>query len=229
MRITEYVYSGHDGEFAEFTNIGNAPLDLNGWSFDDDRGVSGTIALGAIGIVKAGESVLLTDASEADFRTACNLCSAIRIVGHESAGLGRVDEINLSDGNFIPIDGLAFNNQAAGGGPRTQYAGAWVSSAGLGMHTASDWTQSTLGDSEDLVASTQTGVATPERSTQATISFDPCAGSTGAPIVSVDRTATSLYLDLAEIGSGALSGVIDDPTDPAASTGIGFTFALPGG
>ncbi len=179
--------------------------------------------------MQAGESVRLTAAAEADFRTACKLCSAIRIFGNNSAGFIRADEINAYDGDAIRLDRLARNDQVTGGGPRTQYAGGWVSSVRLGMQKASDWTLSTQGDSERSLASAHADVPTPGRGTRATVSVDSGSGSSAAPIVSVDRKATSSYLDLAEIGGGALSGVIDDPTDPAASTGIGFTFALPSG
>ena len=41
MRITEFMYSGTNGEFVEFTNVGNAALDLSGWSFDDDSRTPG--------------------------------------------------------------------------------------------------------------------------------------------------------------------------------------------
>ncbi len=67
------------------------------------------------------------------------------------------------------------------------------------------------------------------KSTRATVTFDPCEGGAGAPIISVDPAATSIFLDLAPTGAGTASGVIDDPSDPAATEGIGFTFALPGG
>ena len=229
MRITEFMYSGANGEFVEFTNVGNAPLDLSGWSFDDDSRTAGTIPLGAFGTVKAGESVILTDATEAAFRSAWNLCSGIHVIGGNSAGLGRADEINLYNNSAVLIDRLTYNDQIANGGPRTQNISAWVSSAALGANMPSAWTLSLVGDNEGSVASLGADVASPGRSQRATIAYDPCVGSPGAPVVSVDIAATSLYLDLAGIGSGAVSGVIGDPTDPAATTGIGFTFYLPGG
>ncbi len=62
MRLTEFLYGGNNSEFIEFTNVHNAPLDVNGRSLDDDSRVPGTFALGACGIVQADQSVLMTNA-----------------------------------------------------------------------------------------------------------------------------------------------------------------------
>jgi hypothetical protein len=59
MRITEYMYSGLGGEFIEFTNRSDAPIDMTGWSYDDDHAVPGAFSLSAFGVVQPGESVVL--------------------------------------------------------------------------------------------------------------------------------------------------------------------------
>src|SRR5262249_34268687 len=69
--------------------------------------------------------------------------------------------------------------------------------------------------------------ASPGKSTRALYSYDACVGTPGAPTIMVDQASTSSYLDLAVNGSGAVSGVIDDPSDPAATTGIAFDIASP--
>src|SRR6185312_7524044 len=97
MRITEYMYSGANGEFIEFTNVGDAPIDMTGWSFDDDSETPGTVDLSAFGTVAAGESVILTETAAADFRTAWSLCDAVKVIGGNTTNLGRDDEINLFD------------------------------------------------------------------------------------------------------------------------------------
>ena len=228
MRITEYMYSGANGEFIEFTNVGNAPLDLTGWSFSDSAEAPGAVDLDAYGTVAAGESVILTETAEADFRAAWNLCDGIKIIGGNTVNLGRADEINLYDASSALIDRLTYDDQTLGG-PRTQNKSAWVSADGLGANDVLEWTLSALGDGEDSVASTGADVGSPGRSTRATVAFDPCVGTPDAPTVTVDPAATSLFLDLTPTGSGVASGVIGDLTDPAATEGIGFTFALPGG
>ena len=63
MRVTEYMYDGTDGEFIEFTNVGSTPVSMDGWSFDDDSGISGSFSLSAFGTVAAGESVILAELS----------------------------------------------------------------------------------------------------------------------------------------------------------------------
>ncbi|HKE48166.1 MAG TPA: DUF3616 domain-containing protein, partial [Rhodanobacteraceae bacterium] len=228
MRITEYMYSGANGEFIEFTNVGNAPLDLTGWSFSDSAELPGAVDLGAYGTVAAGESVILTETAEADFRTAWNLCDGIKLIGGNTTNLGRADEINVYDATATLIDRLTYDDQTLGG-PRTQNRSAWVSADGLGQNNVLDWTLSAVGDGEGSVASTGADVGSPGKSMRATVAFDPCVGTPDAPTVTVDPAATSLFLDLAPTGSGVASGVIGDVTDPAATEGIGFTFALPGG
>jgi hypothetical protein len=230
MRITEYMYGGANGEFVEFTNVGNAAVDMTGWSFDDSSEHPGSQDLSAYGIVQPGESVLLADAgiTPEAFRASWNLCSGIKVIGNNTNNLGRDDEINLYDADQQQVDRLGYGDDTLGG-PRANNASAWVNAAGLGQNLIADWTLSTLGDSEASVASVGGDIGSPGRSTRATVAFDPCVGAPGAPIITVDSAATSPYLDLAASTAGAVSGVIADPTDPAAIGGIGFSFALPGG
>ena len=228
MRITEYMYSGTNGEFIEFTNVGNAALDLTGWSFSDSAEVPGAVDLSTYGTVQAGESVILTESAASDFKTAWNLCDGIKIIGGNTANLGRADEINLYDATSTLIDRLTYNDQTLGG-PRTQNKSAWVSADGLGANNVLDWTLSAVGDSEASYASTGADIGSPGKSTRATVVYDPCVGTPDAPTVSIDTATTSLFLDLVPTSPGTASGVIGDPTDPAATEGIGFDFALPGG
>jgi len=228
MRITEYMYAGANGEFIEFTNVGNAPVDLAGWSFSDSAEAPGAVDLGAYGTVQAGESVILTETEANAFRTAWNLCEGVKVIGGNTVNLGRADEINIYDASTTLIDRLTYNDQALGG-PRTQNASAWVSAAGLGANNVLDWTLSSVGDGEGSFASSGADIGSPGKSSRATVAFDPCIGTPDAPTITVDPAATSMFLDLAANTTGTASGVIGDPTDPAATQGIGFTFALPGG
>ncbi|MEO5626613.1 MAG: DUF3616 domain-containing protein [Dokdonella sp.] len=228
MRITEYMYSGANGEFVEFTNVGNAALDMSGWSFDDNSNVAGSQDLSAYGSVPAGESVIFTEASASTFRSAWNLCSGVKIIGGNTNNLGRADQINLYDASQQRVDRLTYDDQTLGG-PRANNVSAWVSAAGLGNDLPLDWTLSAVGDSEGSSASSGNDLGSPGKSARATVAFDPCASGSGGPIITVDPVATSHYLDLASATAGAISGVMGDPTDPAATNGIGFVFVLPGG
>lgn len=229
MRISEYMYGGSNGEFIEFTNVGNAPVDMTGWSFADDAATPGIVDLSVYGIVQAGESVILTETASANFRSAWNLCDGIKIIGGNTTNLGRNDQINLYDASQALIDVLSYGDQNFPATIRTNGASGWVSAAGVGANIIQDWTLSTVGDAESSLASVGGDIGSPGRSTRATVVFDPCVGTPDAPIVGIDASTTSLFLDLAPTSPGTASGVIGDPTDPAATQGIGFTFELPGG
>ncbi len=229
MRVTEYMYQGADGEFVEFTNVGDQPADLSGWSFDDDSRVPGSFPLDAFGTVQPGESVILTEAGAAAFRAAWGLCDGQKVIGDLNQNLGRNDEINLYDATNAQVDRLSYGDQNFPGSIRTQARSGWVSAAGLGVNNALEWTLSVLADGEASVASAGADLASPGRSTRVLFEFDPCQVEPNAPTVSVDLMSTSDFLDIPVNSGGAVGAVIDDPTDPAASVGIGFVFDDPAG
>ena len=71
IRITEYSYTTtNNAEFFELTNTGTTPIDLTGWSFDDNTRTTGSFSLTALGILNAGASAIVTETAEATFRTA---------------------------------------------------------------------------------------------------------------------------------------------------------------
>jgi len=231
MRITEYLYKseGGVGEFVEFTNVGNAAVDMTGWSYDSNLAVPGSVDLSMFGKVSAGESVILTETTPATFRSAWGLCDNVKVVGGSTRNLGRNDQINLWNAAGSLIDRLDYGDQTYPGSVRADGKSAWVNAAGLGANQALAWTLSSAGDTETSWLAVGNDVGSPGKSTRATVTFDPCAGvvDPNAPTITVDTAATSTFLDLS--GVATASGVIDDPTDPAATDGIGFSFALPGG
>ena len=228
MRITEYMYSGTNGEFIEFTNVGNAPVNMSGWSYDDGANTPGAVSLSAYGSVAAGESVILTETAASAFRSDWNLCSGVKIIGGNTTNIGRTDTINLYDASGTQVDQLKYGDQTLGG-PRTQNKSAWVNAAGLGNDIITDWTPSAVADSEGSTASIGGDIGSPGKSTRSTVTYNPCVNTTASPLVQVDPLATSIYLDLPQTGPGFASGVIGDPTDPASTQGLGFVLSLPGG
>ena len=122
MVITEWMYNGSGtgslGEFVEFTNIGPDPMDMTGWSFDDDSRIPGTTSLSAFGVVAPGESVILTDETAADFAAIWGL-TGVKIIGDNTVNLGRNDEINLYDAAGNLVDRLAYGDQTYPGTVRT--------------------------------------------------------------------------------------------------------------
>ncbi|MDW8286988.1 MAG: DUF3616 domain-containing protein [Flammeovirgaceae bacterium] len=221
MRITEYMYQGANGEFVEFTNVGNTPIDMTGWSFDDDSRIPGSFSLSAFGTVAPGESVILTESNANTFRTAWNLCSGVKIIGGLNQNLGRNDEINLYNASNTLVDRLTYGDQNFPGTIRTQNRSGWVTATGLGVNNPAQWVLSAVSDSESSFLSAGNDIGSPGKSTRATVAFDPCAPPpTSAPTIS--EVTTSYRIQLPTSGGGALSGVIGDATDFAATQGIDF-------
>ena len=226
IRITEFMYSGLNGEFVEFTNIGGTDIDMTGWSWSDNVRTPGSHDLSSIGIIKAGQSVIATEAAPSAFRTAWNLCSAIKIVGpYSTDNLGRADEINLYNGSTL-VDRLTFNDQLASNVPRTQNKSAWVSLVGLGNNLPVQWTLSAVSDGENSFTSTSGDIGSPGKSSRATVSYDHCFVPNGLPSITVNTNLTSNYIDGGEttvLSPLSISGVLIDPTDPTKNLGIHFT------
>lgn len=148
MFITEWMYSGMDGEFIEFTNTGPAAVNMAGWSFDDDSRTPGSFSLSGFGVVQPGQSVILSEPDEATFRANWNLPLSVVIIGLNNNNLARNDEINLYDDGGALIDRLTFGDQSIPGTIRTQNrSGNPSAPAVLGTNNVSQWVLSSLGDS----------------------------------------------------------------------------------
>lgn len=161
IRITEYLYSGSDGEFIEFTNLGLDSIDLTGWSFDDDSRLPDTVDLSGFGEVAPGESVILTEASADAFRLAWNIAPTVKIIGNLTTNLGRNDEINVFDASDALVDRLTFGDQTFPGTLRTQNASGWVAPADAGTNDIARWTLASVGDVQGSYASTGGDIGNP--------------------------------------------------------------------
>ena len=225
MRITEYMYNG--SEFIEFTNTGSTTIDMTGWSFDDASRTPGAFSLSGFGLVQAGESVILSEASESAFRSTWGICSGIKIVGGNNQNLGNGDEINLYDAGNLLVDRLTYGSGSTTG-PQTSNISAWVSAAGLGANLHSEWTLAAVADIEaSFLSSTGGFIGSPGKSGRATVLYDPCVVVSGAPTIVIDVTATTNFLDggaaVSPTSPYSISGVSNDPADPASLAGIDFT------
>ncbi|KAA5534678.1 T9SS type A sorting domain-containing protein [Taibaiella lutea] len=232
MRITEYQYDG--SEFIEFTNVGSVDIDMTGWKFSDNsRATSGVNAtsLTAFGTVNAGESVVLTDVTASAFRTTWGLCPGVKVIGGNAVNLGRNDEINIYDNNDSLIDRLTYNDQGTAplGGPRTNTKSAWVPAVAMGINVHNQWVLSAVADAETSFAATTGGfIGSPGKSARATVVYDPCAlPSGGNPTIVMDTATTSNLIDggvsTLPLTPFAISGVMNDATDPLSTVGINFT------
>jgi len=211
VRITEWMYGPGTtgGEFVEFTNLGSTPVDLTGWSFDDDSETPGTVPLDSLGTLAAGESAIITESTDAAFRAEWRLGSQVKILPGNTTGLGRADEINLFDGPDAVanlVDRLAYNDQGTGTakGPRTQgKSGIPTTAAALGANDASQWQLSAAGDAEQSWTSVSGDIGSP-----GTSRFAPAPAWKSIHIneVSSDNTATPVQ-DVVELFNSSASDV----------------------
>lgn len=156
VMITEWMYNGLAttpssgfGEYVEFTNTGPDPVDMTGWSFDDNSRVAGSQSLTAFGTLAVGESAIFTEDTEANFRSNWNTGALLKIIGGNTNNLGRSDEVNLYDASNALADRLTYNDQAAPTpmGPRTNGASGNTTPSNYGTNNASAWVLATNGDS----------------------------------------------------------------------------------
>lgn len=147
IRITEWMYSGDDGEFIEFTNTGAADVDLTGWSFSDSARIPGAVSLSSLGTIAGGESFILAEPTAAAFRTAWNLSAAVKVLGENTANLGRGDEINIYDAASALVDRLTYGDQTIAGSIRAQNASGNPNTlSALGTNNVVQWQLAVAGD-----------------------------------------------------------------------------------
>lgn len=167
IRITEWMYSGASGEFVEFTNTSAQPIDLTGWSMDDDNASPGAFSLSAAGVLQPGESLLVTEALAADFRTAWGLAPSVKVIGElgvaSGNNFGRNDQIHLFDATNVTQDRLFFGDQNFPGSIRTQNRSGQAPCGALGENDVLQWQLSTVGDVYGSAAATSGDVGTPGR------------------------------------------------------------------
>jgi hypothetical protein len=172
MRITEWMYAGANGEFVEFTNMGGSPVDMtDDWFYTDSDQGAMDFDLSGFGLVHPGESVILTETAEADFRTAWALDAAVKVIGgNVNSNLGRVDEINLYHSGSL-VDRLTFGDNRVPADPpvgapdtvnsiRTQNrSGNPLSLAALGANDVFQWARAnTVAQGDDAFGTyTSTG------------------------------------------------------------------------
>lgn len=165
IRITEYMYSGPSGEFIEVTNIGDEPVDVTGWSFDDSNRVPGAFPIGSLGVIMPGESAIITEADADEFRQAWNLTREANIVGLLGAengnNLGRNDAINLWNQSGELIDQLVYGDQDFPGSIRTQEISGWTLAESLGTNDPYAWILSANGDVQNSVISSAGDIGNP--------------------------------------------------------------------
>lgn len=165
MRITEYMYSGQAGEFVEFTNVSDAPVDMTGWSFDDSNALPGAFDLSAFGAVLPGQSVILTESDAETFRADWGLAPDVPIIGDlgldSGNNLGRSDSILLFNAASELVDRLDYGDQDYPGTIRTQNASGQPPCAAAGANDIALWQLSVVGDAFGSHAAASGDIGTP--------------------------------------------------------------------
>lgn len=165
IRITEWMYSGASGEFIELTNTSDQAIDLAGWSIDDSGATAGTFDLNAFGIVQPGESVVITESVDADFRNAWGLSTATKVIGElgvkSGNNLGRNDQIHLYNAAGTLEDRLAYGDQTIVGSIRTQNRSGQAQCTALGTDDVMAWSLASIGDTFESYAATSGDIGTP--------------------------------------------------------------------
>jgi hypothetical protein len=160
VAITEWMYQGAgdtNREFVEFTNLGPAPVDFTGWSYDDDSRLVGAFPLSAFGVVAPGESVIITEMNPNAFRANWGLDASVKVWGPYTNNLGNGDEINLFDDTGTLVDRLTY-----GSNPRTRgISGRPTGADALGANDVSQWVFSSVGDVEGSWRSSVGDVGSP--------------------------------------------------------------------
>jgi MYXO-CTERM domain-containing protein len=160
VSITEWMYSGLSGEYIEITNSSAAPVNMAGWSFDDDSRLPGVLDLSSLGVLAPGESAIITEVLDSDFRASWALPLTVKVLGGNITNLGRNDEINIFNGVDL-VDRLTFGDQNILGTIRTQNIGGITSPSNWGTNNVASWFFASVGDAYGSYASTAGDIGNP--------------------------------------------------------------------
>lgn len=132
VRITEFMsegqgdtLSGNGGrrqrEFFEITNLGSVPVDVSTWSYNDNNPNDPNNFGPELGSIRAGESIVFTQMTAADFRSYWGLPDTTRIVSYlQLSNLGNADTINIynsfTQSAATLVDSLTYTADARGSG-----------------------------------------------------------------------------------------------------------------
>jgi hypothetical protein len=205
IRITEYMYTGANGEYVEFTNLGDETVDMAGWSFADENGSPGDFDLSVIGFVAPGDSFIITAEPALTFRDAWFVSNFVPIVGDlgltMGSNLGCNDEINLYDGTGRAIDRLTYGDENILGSIRANSASGWVTTEGVRLNDISLWTLSNLADAQQSWSSVDGDVGSPGVHRAASFPPPPLASPTVTPSGGMFSEAVEVVLATDEPGA----------------------------
>lgn len=181
LQITEFLYSGNQGEFVEITNRSASTIDLTGWVLKDSQTELPGYSLTPAGTLAPNESLVITEAVAATFRAAWNLGDGARILGELGVvgvggeNYGRSDVIHLYDSTGTLIDRLAYGDQTFPGTIRTQNFSGQAPCAAFGQDLIASWVLSAVGDVHGSVQSNPNAMSLRDVGSPGVFIADNCA------------------------------------------------------
>lgn len=207
IEITEYMYNG--SEYIELTNLGNATVDMTGWSFDDSSRQPGSFAIGSLGAVAPGESVIISESSSESFRTNWFLPASVKVVGGNNNNLGGSDEINIYDNNNNLVDRLTYSS---GGNVTANGVSTYPTVSNLSSTTAATWQLSVVGDAQNTY-----------------VSVDGNTGNPGGYNIPLNRVLVRETLNSTTVVEGGATDTYTVTLSSAPSADVTVTINSPGG
>ena len=123
MADSQHADPAINGDWWELTNTGTAGVELGGFSWDDNRLLSGQAVFPAVTLA-AGESAIILDEDNATnaaaFRAAWNLSPDVKIFTHEDfrvtsfRGLGSADSVAVYLPDVSQVARVSYNSQVTG-------------------------------------------------------------------------------------------------------------------
>ena len=148
LRVTEWMYSGVSGEFLELTNTSTAPIDLAGWSINDESAAPGGFSISSVGVLQPGKSVVVTDAAPATFASAWSINTATTpVLGPNlTAELGRNDSIYVFNSSGGLVERLRYGDEDYPGTIRTLGTSGHTCRESVGQDNVGEWFFAQAGD-----------------------------------------------------------------------------------
>ncbi len=163
VRITEIKYGngGNPREYFEITNLGAVPVDMTGWSYDDNTNTPGSVSLSAIGILAPGQSAIVTQLTAVAFMTEWPLVpggTPIVTVGFQ---LNANDEVNLYDPSAALVDRISYGTTSFPGSIDPLVQTAWPCAGAVGLNNIYAWKLSVVADGQASYTSTSGDTGNP--------------------------------------------------------------------
>lgn len=161
LRITEFLATANGKEFFELTNCGHLPIDMTGWSYDDNSQNPGCVDLSGLGVIEPLESVILTSEDETDFYNFWGLPNQIKVMQYIHPTLDINDQINIYSDTDQLVDCISYGPADFPGSIVSNAHSAFPVTADIGTDNIYRWLLSRVNDVQHSWASTNGDIGNP--------------------------------------------------------------------